>query len=85
MIDRGAAVQAAIDAANEAIEARPHRDWPTTVVDTSAWGSPPAKTITVTYERAERDPTPMPQDLPAGWTTIERLQAQLKEQQGRAE
>lgn len=71
-------LEAAIRAASEAIEARPYREWPAMKADTSAWRPAAGKTIEVSYERAERDPTPVPQELPAGWTTVERLQAQIR-------
>jgi len=75
-------LDAAIHAANEAIEARPHREWPTTLVDTSAWGPAPDR-VTVAGLWDIR-PAPVPMELPAGWTTVERLKAQLADEDAAA-
>jgi hypothetical protein len=69
-------LDAAIEAASRAIEAMPHRDYPN-MVDTTAWGPAAAETITVSYQRADLGPTPVPQELPAGWATVDQLKAQL--------
>lgn len=72
---------AAIEAAIEAIEDRPHREYPN-MVNTSAWGPPMAGDlgVYVEFNNVGIRPGPTPINLPPGWKTIEQAKAGLVDQ-----